>query len=53
MTVTALIVAAGSGSRMGGELPKQFRAIGGKAVLAHAVDVGVTFGDRRGARGHW
>jgi 2-C-methyl-D-erythritol 4-phosphate cytidylyltransferase/2-C-methyl-D-erythritol 2,4-cyclodiphosphate synthase len=34
----ALIVAAGSGSRMGGELPKQFRPIGGKAVLAHAVD---------------
>ena len=38
MTVTALIVAAGSGSRMGGEIPKQFRPIGGKAVLAHAVD---------------
>ena len=38
MTVTALIVAAGSGSRMGGELPKQYRSIAGKAVLAHAVD---------------
>jgi 2-C-methyl-D-erythritol 4-phosphate cytidylyltransferase/2-C-methyl-D-erythritol 2,4-cyclodiphosphate synthase len=38
MTVTALIVAAGSGSRMGGDLPKQYRPIGGKAVLAHAVD---------------
>ena len=38
MTVTALIVAAGSGSRMGGEMPKQYRAIAGKAVLAHAVD---------------
>ena len=38
MTVTALIVAAGSGSRLGGGLPKQYRAIGGKAVLAHAVD---------------
>jgi 2-C-methyl-D-erythritol 4-phosphate cytidylyltransferase/2-C-methyl-D-erythritol 2,4-cyclodiphosphate synthase len=38
MSVTALIVAAGSGSRMGGDLPKQFRAIAGKAVLAHAVD---------------
>ena len=38
MTVTALIVAAGSGSRMGGQLPKQFRPIAGKAVLAHAVD---------------
>ncbi|HEU0311504.1 MAG TPA: bifunctional 2-C-methyl-D-erythritol 4-phosphate cytidylyltransferase/2-C-methyl-D-erythritol 2,4-cyclodiphosphate synthase [Sphingomicrobium sp.] len=38
MTVVALIVAAGSGSRMGGDRPKQFRSIGGKAVLAHAVD---------------
>lgn len=36
--VTALIVAAGSGSRMGGDLPKQFRPIAGKAVLAHAVE---------------
>jgi 2-C-methyl-D-erythritol 4-phosphate cytidylyltransferase/2-C-methyl-D-erythritol 2,4-cyclodiphosphate synthase len=38
MSVTALIVAAGSGSRMGGELPKQFRVLAGKPVLAHAVD---------------
>lgn len=38
MTVTALIVAAGSGSRMGGDIPKQYRLLGGKAVLAHAVD---------------
>ena len=38
MTVTALIVAAGSGSRLGGGLPKQYRPIAGKAVLAHAVD---------------
>jgi 2-C-methyl-D-erythritol 4-phosphate cytidylyltransferase/2-C-methyl-D-erythritol 2,4-cyclodiphosphate synthase len=38
MTVTALIVAAGSGSRMGSDLPKQFRLLGGKSVLAHAVD---------------
>ena len=37
-TVTALIVAAGSGSRMGGDLPKQFRTLGGKSVLGHAVD---------------
>jgi 2-C-methyl-D-erythritol 4-phosphate cytidylyltransferase/2-C-methyl-D-erythritol 2,4-cyclodiphosphate synthase len=34
----ALVVAAGSGSRAGGELPKQYRRVGGKAVLAHAVD---------------
>jgi 2-C-methyl-D-erythritol 4-phosphate cytidylyltransferase/2-C-methyl-D-erythritol 2,4-cyclodiphosphate synthase len=38
MHVTALIVAAGSGSRLGGDLPKQYRPIGGKAMLAHAVD---------------
>ncbi len=38
MTVTALIVAAGSGSRFGDGLPKQYRALGGKPVLAHAVD---------------
>lgn len=38
MTVTALIVAAGSGSRVGGEQPKQFRLLGRKPVLAHAVD---------------
>lgn len=38
MDVTALIVAAGTGSRMGDGPPKQFRPIGGKPVLAHAVD---------------
>lgn len=38
MNATALIVAAGTGSRMGDGLPKQYRSIGGKAVLAHAVD---------------
>lgn len=38
MTVTALIVAAGSGSRVGGEMPKQYRLIAGKAMLAHAID---------------
>jgi 2-C-methyl-D-erythritol 4-phosphate cytidylyltransferase/2-C-methyl-D-erythritol 2,4-cyclodiphosphate synthase len=34
----AIVVAAGSSSRMGGDLPKQFRQIAGKAVIAHAVD---------------
>jgi 2-C-methyl-D-erythritol 4-phosphate cytidylyltransferase/2-C-methyl-D-erythritol 2,4-cyclodiphosphate synthase len=38
MNVTALIVAAGTGSRMGDGLPKQYRLLSGKAVLAHAVD---------------
>jgi 2-C-methyl-D-erythritol 4-phosphate cytidylyltransferase/2-C-methyl-D-erythritol 2,4-cyclodiphosphate synthase len=38
MTLTALIVAAGKGTRMGGELPKQYRAIAGKPVLRWAVE---------------
>ena len=38
MSVTALIVAAGTGERLGGGLPKQFRAIGGKPVLRWAVE---------------
>lgn len=38
MTTTALVVAAGSGSRMGGGVPKQFRFIGGKPVLRWAVE---------------
>jgi 2-C-methyl-D-erythritol 4-phosphate cytidylyltransferase/2-C-methyl-D-erythritol 2,4-cyclodiphosphate synthase len=38
LTTTALIVAAGSGSRMGGGLPKQFRLLGGKPVLRWAVE---------------
>ena len=38
MTTTALIVAAGSGSRMGGSIPKQFRSLGGKPVLRWAVE---------------
>ncbi|MEQ1549457.1 MAG: bifunctional 2-C-methyl-D-erythritol 4-phosphate cytidylyltransferase/2-C-methyl-D-erythritol 2,4-cyclodiphosphate synthase [Chakrabartia sp.] len=34
----ALIVAAGKGERTGGEIPKQFNMLGGKTVIAHAVD---------------
>lgn len=34
----ALLVAAGSGSRAGGELPKQYRRLGGRPLLAHALD---------------
>ena len=36
--IAALVVAAGSGSRAGGDLPKQYRKVGGRAVLAHAID---------------
>jgi 2-C-methyl-D-erythritol 4-phosphate cytidylyltransferase / 2-C-methyl-D-erythritol 2,4-cyclodiphosphate synthase len=38
VTTTALIVAAGSGSRMGGGVPKQFRMVGGKPVLRWAAE---------------
>jgi 2-C-methyl-D-erythritol 4-phosphate cytidylyltransferase/2-C-methyl-D-erythritol 2,4-cyclodiphosphate synthase len=38
MTVTALIVAAGKGERLGGGLPKQYRLLGGKPVLRWAVE---------------
>jgi 2-C-methyl-D-erythritol 4-phosphate cytidylyltransferase/2-C-methyl-D-erythritol 2,4-cyclodiphosphate synthase len=38
MSVTALIVAAGSGSRVGGGVPKQYRLLGGKPVLRWAVE---------------
>jgi 2-C-methyl-D-erythritol 4-phosphate cytidylyltransferase/2-C-methyl-D-erythritol 2,4-cyclodiphosphate synthase len=35
---TALIVAAGQGSRVGAALPKQYLSVAGQAVLAHAID---------------
>ncbi|HEY1125809.1 MAG TPA: bifunctional 2-C-methyl-D-erythritol 4-phosphate cytidylyltransferase/2-C-methyl-D-erythritol 2,4-cyclodiphosphate synthase [Sphingobium sp.] len=35
--ITAIILAAGSGSRSGGNAPKQYRLLGGKSVLAHSV----------------
>jgi 2-C-methyl-D-erythritol 4-phosphate cytidylyltransferase/2-C-methyl-D-erythritol 2,4-cyclodiphosphate synthase len=38
MTVTALIVAAGKGERLGGDVPKQYRLLGGKPVLRWAVE---------------
>ncbi len=34
----ALIVAAGSGSRFGGELPKQYLPLNGKPVLQHSIE---------------
>ena len=33
-----IIVAAGSGSRFGSELPKQFCMLGDKPVLIHAIE---------------
>lgn len=34
----AIIVAAGSGSRIGGDVPKQFRMVRGKPMLRHSVE---------------
>ena len=36
--IVALIVAAGSGTRMGGGVPKQYAMAGGRTVLARAID---------------
>ena len=37
MTVAALIVAAGRGERAGGGVPKQYRPLAGRPLLAHTV----------------
>ena len=37
MDTAVIIVAAGRGSRMGGELPKQWQLLAGKPVLAHVL----------------
>jgi len=34
---TLLIAAAGSGSRLGGDLPKQYMHVGGKSILRHTL----------------
>jgi len=41
MTITnaAIIVAAGRGKRVGGEIPKQYLEVGGVPILRHTVDV--------------
>jgi len=41
---TAIIVAAGRGTRVGGELPKQWQMLAGKPVLQHAI---AAFDDHR------
>ena len=38
MTTAALIVAGGTGSRMGADVPKQYLDLGGRAVIRHAVE---------------
>ena len=38
MRIAAILVAAGSGSRFGGDLPKQFATVAGKPVIRHAAE---------------
>ena len=38
MSVAVIIPAAGSGSRFGGDIPKQFRLLGGKPILQRVVE---------------
>ena len=38
MSTALLILAAGSGSRAGGSMPKQFQSFGGKPVLRHTLE---------------
>ena len=39
MNTYAIILASGTGSRFGGELPKQFTKIGGKTIFERTVEV--------------
>jgi len=39
MSIVAIITAAGSGRRLGGDKPKQFQILGGRPVLAHTLHV--------------
>lgn len=38
MRTAVVIVAAGQGLRLGGPVPKQYQTLGGRAVIAHAVE---------------
>src|SRR5580698_5469166 len=38
MTIAAILVAAGTGSRYGAETPKQFLPLAGKPVIRHAAE---------------
>jgi 2-C-methyl-D-erythritol 4-phosphate cytidylyltransferase / 2-C-methyl-D-erythritol 2,4-cyclodiphosphate synthase len=44
MTTAAIIVAAGRGARLGGELPKQWQMLAGRPVLARALEAFRRFG---------
>ncbi len=38
MSIVVIVPAAGSGSRFGGQLPKQFLPLGGKPIIQHVVE---------------
>ncbi|MEO1602354.1 MAG: 2-C-methyl-D-erythritol 4-phosphate cytidylyltransferase, partial [Pseudomonadota bacterium] len=38
MATAVVIVAAGQGTRLGGPVPKQYRMLGGRSVLARTVE---------------
>src|SRR3954471_1597091 len=42
MRIVAIVVAARRGSRAGGEMPKQYRTLGGRPLLAHTLDAFLT-----------
>lgn len=48
--IYVIIVAAGRGSRMGGELPKQYFPLGSKSVLYHTVSAFLAHGQITGIR---
>jgi len=45
MSVFVIVPAAGSGSRFGGDIPKQFLALAGKPILQHVVERFVVDGE--------
>lgn len=38
MKITSMILAGGSGTRIGGDIPKQFLEVGGKPILAYTME---------------
>lgn len=44
MKIAVIIPAAGSGSRFGGEIPKQFVPLAGKPILQHVIERFIHFG---------
>lgn len=46
-----IIVAAGGGTRFGGDIPKQFRQLAGKTVVCHSIDTFRRYCHRQGLDG--